>query len=156
MIKQNVCKTLQMRETKTPSTCQKIVYGKTSLHINQFLYCCPLISLWKYSANIINIIVKIIIIKLVVGRVSVGVDLVVVDGLVVVISVNCVGICSSGKQSLPLTSLKDVAHLQTPSCPPFLIKHMWAHLSWLHGEYNEGSSSSCTIWIPKVLMLADL
>ena len=25
--------------------CQKIGYGKTSLHINQFLYCCPLISL---------------------------------------------------------------------------------------------------------------
>ena len=56
---------------------------------------------------------------------------VVVDGLVVVvvvvvvvISVNGVGIFSSGKQSRPLTSLKDVAHLQTPSCPPFLIKHM--------------------------------
>ena len=66
----------------------------------------------------INIIIEIIII--VVGRVSVGVDLVlvvvvVVDGLVVVISVNCVGICPSGMQSLPLTSLKDVAHLQTPS-----------------------------------------
>ena len=25
--------------------CQKIGHGKTSLHINQFLYCCPLISL---------------------------------------------------------------------------------------------------------------
>ena len=36
-------------KTQTPSKlCQKIGYGKTSLHINQFLYCCPLISLWKY------------------------------------------------------------------------------------------------------------
>jgi hypothetical protein len=66
----------------------------------------------------INIIIEIIII--VVGRVSVGVDLVlvvvvVVDGLVVVISVNRVRICSSRMQSLPLTSLKDVAHLQIPS-----------------------------------------
>ena len=67
----------------------------------------------------INIIIKIIII--VVDRASVGVDLVVVvvvvvvDGLVVVISVNRVRICSSGMQSWRLTSLKDVAHLQTPS-----------------------------------------
>ena len=38
------------------------------------------------------------------------------------------GICTSGMQSWPLTSLKRVAHLQTPSCPPFLIKHMCAHL----------------------------
>ena len=38
------------------------------------------------------------------------------------------GICTSGIQSWPLTSLKRVAHLQTPSFPPFLIKHMCAHL----------------------------
>ena len=38
------------------------------------------------------------------------------------------GICTSGMQSWPLTNLKRVAHLQTPSCPPFLIKHMCAHL----------------------------
>ena len=38
------------------------------------------------------------------------------------------GICTSGMQSWPLTSLKRVAHLQTPSSPPFLIKHMCAHL----------------------------
>ena len=38
------------------------------------------------------------------------------------------GICTSGMQSWPLTSLKRVAHLQTPSFPPFLIKHMCAHL----------------------------
>ena len=25
--------------------CQKIGYGKTSLHINRLFYCCPLISL---------------------------------------------------------------------------------------------------------------
>ena len=37
---------LQIRETQMPSKpCQKIGYGKTSLHINLFFYCCPLISL---------------------------------------------------------------------------------------------------------------
>ena len=44
------------------------------------------------------------------------------------------GICTSGMQSWPLTSLKRVAHLQTPSCPPFLIKHMCAHLKIKFGE----------------------
>ena len=70
------------------------------------------------------VVVVVDISFVVVGRV--GVDLVVVvglvvvvvvvvDGLVVVISVNRVRICPSGMQSWPLTSLKDVAHLQTPS-----------------------------------------
>ena len=36
--------------------CQKIGYGKTFLHINQFLYCCPLISLWKYFGYKANIL----------------------------------------------------------------------------------------------------
>ena len=32
-------------KTQIPSKiCQKIGYGKTSLHINHFLYCCPLIK----------------------------------------------------------------------------------------------------------------
>ena len=44
------------------------------------------------------------------------------------------GICTSGMQSWPLTSLKRVAHLQTPSCPPFLIKHMCVHLNIKFGE----------------------
>ena len=36
-------------KTQMPSKlCQKIGYGKTFLHINHFLYCCPLISLWNY------------------------------------------------------------------------------------------------------------
>ena len=36
-------------KTQTPSKLwQKIGYGTTSLHINQFLHCCPLISLRKY------------------------------------------------------------------------------------------------------------
>ena len=64
------------------------------------------------------VVVVLVISGVVVGRVVIDlvvVVAVVVDGLVVVISVNPVGICSSGMQSWPLTSLKDVAHLQTPS-----------------------------------------
>ena len=35
-------------KTQIPSKIfLKIGYGKSSPHINHFLYCCPLISLWK-------------------------------------------------------------------------------------------------------------
>ena len=81
---------------------------------------------------VVVVVVISVVVVVVVGRVVVDlvvVVVVVVDGLVVVISDNGVGICPSGMQSWPLTSLKDVAHWQTPSCPPFLIKHMCAHLT---------------------------
>ena len=76
-----------------------------------------------------GVVVDLVVVVVVVVDGLVVVVVVVVDGLVVGISVNGVGICPSGIQSWPLTSLKDVEHLQTPSIPPFLIKHMWAHIS---------------------------
>ena len=49
-------------KTQIPSKlCQKIGYGQTSLHIKQFLYCCPLISLWKYFGYKANMILLLII-----------------------------------------------------------------------------------------------